>query len=317
MENRKTYITTKEIIFGIAGLILFLLMFTIILKNYKSEAEKRSVEIVDDAKELDFIQSDISITGIDPIKGEVSVRIFMTPKGIYVNDKGKLTKDLNVFVNAASNKQEYNFQKDKLISPMDITLSLYDGLATDYPFDNHKADLFFYIESKGGKDSAGHIEDVPVPAQIDFVGSIQGYTIDAEKGEKTDDETNIVYIDITRSSSVKLFSYLVFAAMWLLSLIVLFMTLSVIVRRRKIELGMFAFMSAMIFALPSLRNMQPMSPPIGTIMDYTSFFWAEGLVALCLVTLVMTWLLRPGAKETKPEVKVIKETSATTNIDKK
>ncbi len=302
MKNKS--ITKKELIYGVIGLIVFAILFSIVLRNYKSEADKRSVGIVDDNKIKDCIQSSISITGIDPIKGEISVRLLMAPEGEYINDKGRLTKDINVFVNASSNKQEYNFQKDKLINPMDVTLSLYDGLATDYPFDHHKAELFFFIETKGGKDSSGHVtEDVPIPAQIDFMGSIQGYNIDAEKGDKTDAENNVVYIDISRSASVKFFSFFVGIAMWLLSGIVVFMTLSVLVRRRKIELGMFAFMSAMIFALPSLRNMQPMSPPIGTIMDYVSFFWAEGLIALCLVSLVMTWLLRPGAKEIKAEKK--------------
>lgn len=308
MKNKS--ITSKELIFGIIGLIIFIILFTLILRNYKSEADKRSVELVDENKAHDFIGSNISITGIDPIKGELSVRITMTPNGKYANDKGRLTQDLNVYVNAASNKQEYNFQKDKMISPMDVTLSLYNGLATDYPFDKHSADLFFYVETKGGKDSSGHLmEDDAVPAQVEFIGSIQGYNIDAEKGDKTDEETNIVYIELTRSSSVKFFSIFVGIAMWLLCGIVVFMTLSVIVRKRKIELGMFAFMSALIFALPSLRNMQPMSPPIGTFMDYVSFFWAEGLVALCLVTIVLTWLIRPGAKEVKAAEKAAHESS--------
>ncbi|CAN5569057.1 hypothetical protein BH10BAC5_BH10BAC5_13150 [soil metagenome] len=299
MKTKKTALNTKELIYGIAGLVLFIILFTVVLNSYNREADKRSVEIVDEDKTQDHIKTSIAITGIDPNKGELSARIFMNPEGSFINGKGKLSKDITVYINAASVKQEFVFQKDKLISPIDVTLSLYDGLASDYPFDKHKADLYFYIETKGGKDSTGQIEDIPVSSQTDFLGSVQGYTIDAEKGEKTDDETNVIYIDIERSSSVKFFAYFVFTAMWLLCLIVVFMTLSVIVRRRKIELGMFAFMSAMIFALPSLRNMQPMSPPIGTIMDYTSFFWAEGLVALCLVTLVFTWLLRPGAKEIK------------------
>jgi hypothetical protein len=42
-----------------------------------------------------------------------------------------------------------------------------------------------------------------------------------------------------------------------------------------------------------VRNAQPGAPPIGTFSDFISFFWAEVFIALCLVILVFTWLLRP------------------------
>eukprot|EP00455_Lapot_gusevi_P051802 TRINITY_DN7808_c0_g2_i3.p1 TRINITY_DN7808_c0_g2~~TRINITY_DN7808_c0_g2_i3.p1 ORF type:complete len:203 (+),score=60.07 TRINITY_DN7808_c0_g2_i3:65-610(+) len=39
--------------------------------------------------------------------------------------------------------------------------------------------------------------------------------------------------------------------------------------------AMLAFFAAVIFALPSLRNSMPFSPPIGILIDFAAFFWAE------------------------------------------
>ena len=46
------------------------------------------------------------------------------------------------------------------------------------------------------------------------------------------------------------------------------------------------------FALVPLRNAMPAAPPIGALSDIISFFWAEIIVAVCLVAGVVTWLKR-------------------------
>jgi hypothetical protein len=48
----------------------------------------------------------------------------------------------------------------------------------------------------------------------------------------------------------------------------------------------------MLFAFPAFRNMMPLSPPIGAFPDYIAFFWAEGMAALTLVLLILTWFSR-------------------------
>jgi hypothetical protein len=84
--------------------------------------------------------------------------------------------------------------------------------------------------------------------------------------------------------------------MWGVTIGVMLLVSSVLLRGRKIEVGMFSFLAALLFALIAVRNSQPGVPPIGTYSDFISFFWAEVILALCLLTLVFTWLLRPGAK---------------------
>ncbi|MEU3748076.1 MULTISPECIES: DUF4436 family protein [Streptomyces] len=47
-------------------------------------------------------------------------------------------------------------------------------------------------------------------------------------------------------------------------------------------------MAATLFALAAFRNTAPGTPPIGCLMDYIAFLWAETVVAFCLVAVVVT-----------------------------
>jgi hypothetical protein len=46
-------------------------------------------------------------------------------------------------------------------------------------------------------------------------------------------------------------------------------------------------MAATLFALIGMRNAAPGAPPIGSLIDYASFFWAEAIVAASLA--VTAW----------------------------
>jgi hypothetical protein len=272
------------------------------LNSYKNESEKRSVFIENESKNPDHIAVSANIVSIDPIKGEMSVRFSFDPTGKLEKD-GALSNDINLYVNSATGKQEYNFSKGKLMSPIDATFSLYNGLVTDYPFDKHESEMVLLTTAmeKAGGDSASapkagekeKMEEVPVESVVNFEGSVTGYKIEAEQNPESSESYTILNIKIGRASSIKFFSVFVMVAMWALSLMVILLVLSVLLRARKVELAMFAFCSAMLFALPALRNIQPLVPPIGAYPDYIAFFWAESIAAMALITLVITWLVRP------------------------
>lgn len=48
------------------------------------------------------------------------------------------------------------------------------------------------------------------------------------------------------------------------------------------------WMAATLFALIGMRNAAPGAPPIGSLIDYVAFFWAEGIIAACLVVTVVS-----------------------------
>jgi hypothetical protein len=338
---------TKEIIVGVGLVVVFAVAILLVLNVYKNEGEKRSAAISEEGeKDPNHIEVFVKLLAVDPTKGDVSARMEFVPHGTLAKeDGGPLARSLKLYVNSATGKQELDFPKDKRMNPVDVTISMYDGLVTDYPFDKHSAFLEMYFSpassstekpgagsSSGSADSAkpstppanpaegtpaasptpaagqeaataassnkaaGGDEDDDIPIAVDFYGSIPGMKIEASKSKESDD--NYVGIDMTisRSSTVLFFSLFIAVLMWGATLGVMLLVLSIILRGRKIEVGMFSFLSALLFAMVAVRNSQPGVPPIGTFSDFISFFWAEVILALCLMTILFTWLLRPTAK---------------------
>lgn len=151
-------------------------------------------------------------------------------------------------------------------------------------------------ETPKPQEKAASDDDEDVPLAVDLFGSIAGYKIEAVKSAESEDDYVGIELKFSRSSTVVFFSVFVMALMWGVTLAVMFMTLSIFLRGRKIELAMFSFLAALLFAFAAVRNSQPGVPPIGTFSDFIAFFWAEVILALCLLAIIFMWLLRPAAK---------------------
>ena len=325
----------RDIIITVVVVILFAVGLVLVLNIYKSEGEKRSASVSDlGEKDPNHIEVDVSLVTIDPNKGDIVARLEFLPKGSYTKDDGTLARDVKLFVNGATGKQETDFAKGKKMNPMEVVVQMYDGLVTDYPFDKHKAYLeMYFVPGKPEKKSAEpgaakpaeaapsptpkpeaadeegpkkedaakkteaakeEEEDDEIPIGVDFAGSISGFKIEAAKARESQNDLVGIDMTISRAATTKFFSLFVMMMMWGLTISVLLLTLSVVLRGRKVELAMFSFTAALLFAFATVRNAQPGTPPIGTYSDFISFFWAEVIIALCLVVLVFTWLLRPA-----------------------
>jgi hypothetical protein len=268
-------------------------------------------------KEAGSIEVLAKIVSIDPIKGDVSVRLEFEPQGGFAKEDGTLARNIKFDTYSSNGKQEITFEKGKRMAPTEAVLNMYDGAVTDYPFDKHKAALIFWFTVKPDKpaDKPKPSEEAPaaetkpeakpetdepeeteVPFTLDFAPTLAGYTIETSKSKDSDDTFVDVEMTIARSSMVKGFSIFVMLLMWGVSIAVLFLVLSIIVRGRKVEIAMFSFLATLIFSFVAVRNAQPAVPPVGTLSDYWSFFGAEVILALSLLTILFTWLMRPTAK---------------------
>lgn len=326
----------KNIGIAIGLVVLFVVAFVLVLRAYKQEGEKRTAVISESGeRDPNHIEIFVKLVSVDPNKGDASARLEFLPHGTFTPDEGvTLSRDIKLLVNSATGKQEHVFEKGKRMSPVDVTINLYDGLVTDYPFDHHKAYLEMYLtgvvkdkekkaeaapaatptptppdeEGEGeeqpqpqpqpapAKPEAPADDDDAIPIGVDFFGSIPGMNIKAEKTAQTDADLVGIDMEFERASTVKFFSIFVMAVMWGVTAVVLLMTFAIVMRGRKVEVGMFSFLAALIFAFVTVRNAQPGSPPIGSYSDYISFFWAEIIIALCLLTIIAVWVYRPAAK---------------------
>jgi hypothetical protein len=299
MEVLGKKITTKEIIIGIVIVIVLAVLFMLQLNVFRNELKKEPVVNIDeDEDDSNHVSLYMQITNIDPVKGDVQIRINPEPEGNLTEDGLTLTKDINIYTNSNSGKNEQNFSKGKRMNPFEVTVDMYDGFLMEYPYDKHSAELSIMVATPE-KDSAGHVQlvNVPMVKETNFLSSIQGYKVASVNEVDAGQGYTDLEIKLERTSSVKMFSQFIMLTFWFIAISVILVVVSIVVRKRKIEYSMFAFLSAMLFALPALRNVQPFVPTIGTLSDYSSFFWAEGIVAAGLIVMVFTWLKRPGPKQ--------------------
>ncbi len=277
-----------EIIVGVVIVAVLVGLFIAAFSAYESEVNNRTALVTMDTPQVaDYVAASARVLSVDAIKGEMSVRITFTPQGELANG-GELKQELALYVNSATGGQNRSFPKGKDMSPIDVTLDM-DGVVTDYPFDNHKASLELYL-TKPVKDADA--EEIPI--KTDFSGSVSGLKVGAALNPATAGNYNLIDVTIERSQTILILVIFAMCLLWLITLTVVFMFLSVTLRGRKVEFGMFGFMAGFLFSFVAFRNAMPGVPPIGSLSDYLAFFWGYALISLSLVGLTITWLVRPA-----------------------
>jgi predicted membrane channel-forming protein YqfA (hemolysin III family) len=91
----------------------------------------------------------------------------------------------------------------------------------------------------------------------------------------------------------RLWATAMMAIFWALALAAVTVVVSIAVRARSWETRHLAWLGSMIFALAAFRSTAPGGPPLGVYMDTAAFLWAEVLIVLSLVALVVLYLTRP------------------------
>lgn len=309
-------ISVKEFVAAAVVLVLVGVGVFVGLGVFASESVQKEVVISDASKDPNHVQVFVKLLTVDPIKGDATVRMELDPvDGSNVLDEdGGLAQPLRFYIPSANGKTEIEFKKGQSLAPVEAILQMYGGNAADYPFDVHKADFYMLLERMEDKTAEKKPAETPavtdgpdgeqappkqaeppspfVPLDVSFFGSLPGYSINATKGKLIEEGLVTGEIEVQRSTTVVAFSMFIAVLMWGLSIAVLFLVLSVVLRGRKPELAMFSFMAALLFAYYAVRNSQPNAPPIGVFSDFVAFFWAETLVGLCLLATVFTWVFR-------------------------
>lgn len=309
----------KPLIIAMVLLVLFAAAYIFVLTKYNSEGEDRAAWLEPDTQKAGENRIDVNgrIVTADPVKGDVMVRLEFKPHGSLLSPDGAtLARDLDLYVASATGKNVHEFKKGKRMSPVEAVFEMYEGEPMDYPFDEHTAQLEFFFEGKGGEGGGAQ----PIPVTVALRGSVAGLRFETEHATKAESEPAkdaeqakesehtkvstpehpVITIQIERASTARFFSIFIMIAMWALTIGVIFLVYRVFAGHRKIEISMFSFLGALLFAFPALRNAQPGTPPIGTFSDFLAFFWAEVIIALSLLSVVLCWLVRgPGGEAKK------------------
>jgi hypothetical protein len=300
-ETRKS---KMPLIVGAVLLVLFAGAYILVLSAYKSEGENRAAWLEPDTQKAGENRIDVNgrIVTADPLKGDIVVRLEFIPHGAFASPDGTLARDLEFYVATATGKNQHEFKKGKRMNPVEAVVEIYEGEPMDYPFDTHSAELSFFFQPAG---AAGAAESIPMA--VSLRGSVAGLRIETEPAKEDSNRANantpdhaIIDISLERATTARFFSIFIMIAMWALTIGVIFLVFRVLAGHRKIEISMFSFLGALLFAFPALRNSQPGTPPIGTMSDFIAFFWAEVIIALSLLAVVLRWIIRgPGGDAPK------------------
>jgi hypothetical protein len=310
-------ISAKEIIVAIVVLTVFVgaMFYTLSIVNAEGGKKVTDISQAGD-KESSHVETHVKLVSIDPIKGDASARFEFEPSEKLLGSDGSLKQDLKLYLNSATGKQELDFPKGKLMTPVEAVFNMHEGQATEYPYDKYVADIDVYVmkapsadkkkaeaaltsETKTTDEHAAtpekkeEVDEGDMAISVDFEGSIPGYKITAAKAKYSEVYFVGIETHIERSGTVWFFSTFVAVLMWALAVGVLFFVGSLVLRGRKVEINMFSFMAALLFAFYAVRNSQPNVPPIGVYSDFISFFWCEVLIAACLIVTLFVWILRP------------------------
>ncbi|MFE3442635.1 DUF4436 family protein [Nocardia sp. NPDC059180] len=242
----------------------------------------------------DRIDIDTAIQRVDAAARELTLRLRVTPRGRLTDDGGLSPTAELILLTSPDIRQDLVFEADARITTIDVPVALTGGSITDYPFDKYSSNLEFAAQ-QGGQ---------PVPVRVSLSNSDALFHPTVE-GEGTDDAA-IFEMSVSRSNSVLIFAIFMMAAMWALAIAVLIGTRFLTSQRAGLVWAALGWMAATLFALAAFRNTAPGSPPIGSLLDYVAFLWAEAIIAICLITTAVA-----GARaEAHPE-----QTSADPHID--
>lgn len=287
---------TRVIVGIVIALVIFGVAYGLVLNLYNQETEKRTAWLSAGADQnivADRLDVTANVLSIDPVKGEMVARLDFFPQGTLSSPDGwAATEDLAIITNS-SLKPEIKFKKGQRLTATDVTLTLFDGLYTDYPFDRHTAELQLYVVGTPPVAEGEKPQDESVPVNVELTGLVHSFTLEGQVNAKeTAEDYAALDIFVTRSPSTLIWAIFVMILMWFMTLAVVGVTLFVLISKRKLEFGSFAWIGGLLFAFVSFRGAAPGVPPLGSLIDFLAFFWAEAIVAICLVIMVTVYLIR-------------------------
>jgi len=244
----------------------------------------------------DFV-IDVEFLDMKPDKSDLSLSANIT-RLRYTKEKGTLL--LGSYKTVPLNVSMYYMDKK-------ISLELTNGDPNKYPYDVYVTEVPFAGYVGASKDFVKYITnktDVP-PQEYSYAiiarAHLQNWKFSL-KWAKHDrlQGINILKIKVKRSPMVKLFSGFILGLMWLVTVGGVLIALQVISRGNKMIPWNISLFSALLFAMPKLRNVQPNIPPIGTGADILGLFFNMALLAICQITMMIRWILQtPGPDDAR------------------
>lgn len=228
-----------------------------------------------------------TVQSVDAAARELVLRVRVTPRGALGEAEGTApVADLSLQTSMAT-LSDLAFKAHERLAPKDVRVALTGGSISDYPFDTYETDIEFWALMGG--------EQVPVRMLFSNAETLFSFSV----ATPPSGQEAVVGLKLSRSGSLLVFAVFMMAVMWALAGSVLIGAWYLTTGREGLIWPALSWMAATLFALAAFRNTAPGTPPIGCVLDWFAFLWAETIIALCLIAVVVTGVraaLRTGRR---------------------
>jgi Domain of unknown function (DUF4436) len=198
-----------------------------------------------------------------------------------------------------SGSSSYVFARGDYMQDLDVMLPLVGGTlgspspagqtTTRYPLDSYANTIPFSFQIRQGSG----VGRAYVPSCVQLTSSVGGWSLHANAY----DVNNAFDISLSRSAPVKFYSFFVMVLIWALAVGGVAMAVIMWMREQdEIDTGAFAYLAALLFAFPLMRQTLPGNPGPGSLVDVYAFYWTEVIVATTLVVLLGRWITLRGRR---------------------
>lgn len=259
--------------------IAVLILVAVSVGSWLQFTERQAVDTVRTvgSAAADRVDVEATVQHVDAAARELLLRVRVTPRGRLGEEQGSApVADLNLQTSAAA-LGDLTFKAHQRIATRDLQVAISGGSISDYPFDTYETDLGFGA-LLGGRQ---------VPVRMMFSNNDTLFSVSATPAPSRHG-TAVVVLDLSRSGSLLVFAVFMMVVMWALAAAVLIGAWYLTSRSKGLVWPALAWMAATLFALSAFRNNAPGMPPIGSAMDWIAFLWAESIIALCVIAVVVT-----------------------------
>ncbi|MCX5588338.1 DUF4436 family protein [Streptomyces erythrochromogenes] len=234
-----------------------------------------------------------TVQRVDAAARELVLRVRVTPRGSLGEEDGTApVGDLSLQTTEAT-LGDLSFRAHDRLAAKDVKVVMAGGSIGDYPFDAYETDIGFWAQMDGKE----------VPVRLLFSNNDTLFSVSAIPWPSPQEAA--LGVELVRSGSLLVFAVLMMVVMWALAASVLIGTWYLTTRGEGLVWPALGWMAATLFALSAFRNTAPGSPPIGCVLDWFAFLWAESVIALCVIAVVLagvrTALRADGGEDDGPD----------------
>lgn len=215
------------------------------------------------------------VTRIDTAAYTLSMTVRMRPSGALADETGNFADDATLLTSAVGNVKTA-IKKGDLPADIDQRIGMV-GAATDYPFDQYSTFVDLHVMGADGRE---------LPTTITLLNTDPFFR--AATAEATSPwDTAAIEFTARRSEPMKVFALFIMALMLGLAGAAAVAAYYVLRPKRGLHFSACSMLAGMLFALIPLRNAVPGSPPVGSIIDFASFFIAEAVISISLISCIV------------------------------